>query len=99
LLLMVLSSGMSRRSCSTSTASRVTRVAKQRRLEARFDILISIPGIGAVSAFIMLIDLLEVLLIVAFQQRRCQIFAAVEGSGAAFHRARRTATHADGMPP
>jgi transposase len=34
-------------------------VAKQQRLKARFDILLSIPGLGAVSALAMLIDMPE----------------------------------------
>jgi transposase len=34
-------------------------IAKQRSLQARFDILLSIPGLGAVSALAMLIDMPE----------------------------------------
>ena len=34
-------------------------VAKQQRLKARFDILLSIPGLGAVSAWALLIDMPE----------------------------------------
>jgi transposase len=36
-----------------------TLLAKQQRLKARFDILLSIPGLGAVSALAMLIDMPE----------------------------------------
>jgi transposase len=34
-------------------------VTKQKRLKARFDILLSIPGLGAISALAMLIDMPE----------------------------------------
>jgi transposase len=38
---------------------RATILAANARLQARFDILISIPGLGATSAFVMLIDMPE----------------------------------------
>jgi transposase len=38
-------------------AEQAARVAKQHSLKARFDILLSIPGLGTISALAMLIDI------------------------------------------